>query len=307
MARKIIEQAKCSFDQEFQACVEKMEGFDWNVARGIWVNGYAAGVRDRTKEFCAEFTETRDAEVKRGSRRVRDTIGKYHFSPKPHPDWPLNEHYARLSDCAERDIKAILESVAEKAAKRAAKVTARADIRRELGIGLIAAVRRETDRLIEAARYPRKSAEEKATEIQDHRKKKRRAVDDLNRELRELRRELTLAKEVVRAVAGREIEQTTYPEAPEPMCQVTERGDGLPEESGVYFVFSEDIIVYVGKSEKLRSRAKLSHEHIRRGEWLSWLVMPIAEMFFAELFYIWVYQPMRNGGKENPYYSGPPE
>lgn len=66
-----------------------------------------------------------------------------------------------------------------------------------------------------------------------------------------------------------------------------------PSKPGIYFVWSEGTVVYVGKSRSLKRRLG-SHEKIQEGDKVSWLLMPLKEIHFAELFYIWKYRPVRN-------------
>lgn len=69
----------------------------------------------------------------------------------------------------------------------------------------------------------------------------------------------------------------------------------LPDRPGIYFVWSGDRVVYVGQSIKLSSRCHLKrHDKIKDEDWISWLEMPAADLYFAECFYIGILQPERN-------------
>ena len=85
--------------------------------------------------------------------------------------------------------------------------------------------------------------------------------------------------------------------APKPAVPVTKYGDGLPRESGIYFVWSRASIVYVGQSIRLRDRCKIGHENIAEGEMLSWLLIDRKELDFAESYFIGVHMPPRNFGR----------
>jgi hypothetical protein len=93
-----------------------------------------------------------------------------------------------------------------------------------------------------------------------------------------------------------------------PMCDVHEMpvvpADGLPitnnralpQESGVYFVWVGEVVVYVGESVNLSQRVVLSHPKVNAmaGEWASWVRCPYSDNFWWESFYIWLCRPERN-------------
>lgn len=66
--------------------------------------------------------------------------------------------------------------------------------------------------------------------------------------------------------------------------------------SGVYFVWNNDKIQYVGKSVKLsgRLRAK-SHHKLSLGDMVSWIEFGLDDLDYAEMFYIGTCRPPRNG------------
>ena len=101
----------------------------------------------------------------------------------------------------------------------------------------------------------------------------------------------------------------SYPPIPPPQVQLTEDGAGIPNDSGVYFVYdpSGSRIEYVGQSVNLNSRVRPSHTQIEEGEWIGWVVFDEDMLNFAEAYYIGVCRPPRNfgmrgtnGRKQNP-------
>lgn len=88
-----------------------------------------------------------------------------------------------------------------------------------------------------------------------------------------------------------------YPPSPRAMVPATATGDGLPKVSGVYFVWSGDLLVYIGQSGNIAARARLKvHRNIREGDWLSWLPFQPQELNWAECFYIGIHRPILNFG-----------
>lgn len=79
----------------------------------------------------------------------------------------------------------------------------------------------------------------------------------------------------------------------------------LPEASGVYFIWRDDVVQYVGQSINLSGRVKASHEHVLPGESATYVLLPREELNFAESFYIGVCRPPRNFGLRRGYTSPP--
>jgi hypothetical protein len=73
----------------------------------------------------------------------------------------------------------------------------------------------------------------------------------------------------------------------------------LPEASGVYFVWVEDAVVYVGKSTNLSKRCTMRHDNIYAGDHLSWLLVPPEELNGVEREFIRLCGPVRNNGGGN--------
>lgn len=87
-----------------------------------------------------------------------------------------------------------------------------------------------------------------------------------------------------------------YPSPPPPTVDPSVNGGGVPEVPGIYFVWSAQRIRYVGQSVKLNRRCQLSHDKICRSDRLSFLLMPVEILDYAESFYIGTLFPDRNFG-----------
>lgn len=124
-------------------------------------------------------------------------------------------------------------------------------------------------------------------------------VDEKNRQLARKvgseRLRLQLQLESVQAI---ESNKTGYPIVPKTTRIADRKGTGLPKRPGVYFVWNNGIVVYVGLSECLKNRAVLGrHENIFDGDELSWLEWPSPDLKYAESYYIGICRPQRNFGK----------
>jgi hypothetical protein len=118
--------------------------------------------------------------------------------------------------------------------------------------------------------------------------------DALAQECRELRAELFMLVQSKRAtsVGG------GYPPIPPPYLEPTKNGGNLPNEPGIYFVWSDSRIEYVGQAKVLSRRVTLQHDNIREADVISYLRFPVESLDFAECYYIGIAWPRRNfGGK----------
>lgn len=79
----------------------------------------------------------------------------------------------------------------------------------------------------------------------------------------------------------------------------------IPYGSGIYFAFSNNKVVYVGKSRNLASRIKPGHKKLKKSDDIAWLKYPVRLLDFAESYYIGICKPERNFGdnKEIEYDS----
>lgn len=65
--------------------------------------------------------------------------------------------------------------------------------------------------------------------------------------------------------------------------------------SGVYFLWANDCIQYVGRANCIGSRLSPSHHRAQPGHRVSVVSMSISDSWVAECFYIWKYRPALNG------------
>ncbi len=119
----------------------------------------------------------------------------------------------------------------------------------------------------------------------------------VNEYIKKKKLDLLLLSNKPSIVITKEILTTDYPKVPNERMPITGLGDGLPEKSGIYFIWGQNIdIVYVGQSINLNNRVRFNHENIKEGDWVSYLLIPISELNFAECYYIGICKPKRNFG-----------
>ena len=85
-----------------------------------------------------------------------------------------------------------------------------------------------------------------------------------------------------------------YPDIPDPMQPACLKPTDIPGSPGVYFVWRDERIIYVGRSINLRQRLTLYHEKIQPGDLVAWLEFCLTDLNFAECFYIGVARPPVN-------------
>ena len=127
-------------------------------------------------------------------------------------------------------------------------------------------------------------------QVQELKQIKRRECAGINKKLR-------IVKNKFKALEGLiDLYDVKYPLPPEPIIPATESGEGLPEISGVYFVWKDGIIVYIGQSVNISNRCNSrGHGKIFKGDQLSYLPFNKVELNHVEAFYIGVCRPVRNG------------
>jgi integrase len=125
----------------------------------------------------------------------------------------------------------------------------------------------------------------------------------LTEELKDARASLSEVQESVRVAKGTVAHiykaapfPEAYPVVPTDSVVATKDGNGLPNESGIYFVWSDEMVVYVGQSVNVSQRARFGHSCIRPGDHISWLPCPKDHLNWAESFYIGLCRPIRNFG-----------
>lgn len=150
-------------------------------------------------------------------------------------------------------------------------------------------LRDELTRLEGIKREWRKSVSD---ELKSARAKKNKAVRDVASLRQTLKQVSYCVSYYTRGIAT----QHGFPAVPKPFIEFDGNGSGLPQESGVYFAWCEGIVEYVGQSINLNSRCKESHHKLRKGDRLSFVLIPREELNFAESFYIGILKPRRNFG-----------
>lgn len=87
-----------------------------------------------------------------------------------------------------------------------------------------------------------------------------------------------------------------YPPAPNPMIQVAGDRANVTNNPGVYFLWRDGIVMYVGMSATSIRGRLTNHDRISKGDWVSWIVMVQSkiEIQYAESYYIGVYRPPLN-------------
>jgi hypothetical protein len=89
-----------------------------------------------------------------------------------------------------------------------------------------------------------------------------------------------------------------YPPVPEPLIKPHPYAHGIPEESGIYFIWSSGgELKYIGQSVNLSLRLRLgNHNKLRSDDLISFVLIPKELLLYAECFYIGVMKPTSNGG-----------
>lgn len=97
-------------------------------------------------------------------------------------------------------------------------------------------------------------------------------------------------------------ESIKYPNIPTPSifarCDIEEK---IPKESGVYFIWHGNDIVYVGQSVNLYNRLSSNHGNIKDDDMISFIRIDEHLLDFTEAFYIGICFPERNFGKSSRY------
>lgn len=88
-----------------------------------------------------------------------------------------------------------------------------------------------------------------------------------------------------------------YPDPPPGVIKPTAEGIGVPVASGIYFVWENGIVAYVGQSVNMNSRVRLNnHQAIYKSDLLSFVPFKKGELVWAECYYIGMMKPPRNRG-----------
>lgn len=95
-----------------------------------------------------------------------------------------------------------------------------------------------------------------------------------------------------------------YSPPPDPWIKASKIANDVPAIPGVYFFWSGEEIVYVGRSTNLFKRLKLgSHHRLTERHMISYIPITREKITWAECFYIGVCQPQLNFGKSATHYK----
>ncbi len=119
--------------------------------------------------------------------------------------------------------------------------------------------------------------------------------------LRKVRKRLKYLNQQIAAAEEQLATLRALPESffvPEtPKIIASARGTGLPDGSGIYFIWRNGAVVYVGKSACIQKRANLENHHILNpGDEISWKSCEVSELNFLECLYIGTIRPYLNFG-----------
>src|ERR1043166_5952878 len=89
-----------------------------------------------------------------------------------------------------------------------------------------------------------------------------------------------------------------YPTIPNPAVTFPIKGavKELPRQPGIYFVWEDDQLIYVGQTHHLYNRVRRDrYSWLKPGHHqISWVLVPAEELLSAESHYINIGQPSRN-------------
>lgn len=90
---------------------------------------------------------------------------------------------------------------------------------------------------------------------------------------------------------------------PPPMLPPHADGLGLPAESGIYFLWRDEVVDYVGRSINLGLRLRLGSHHVLSAQHrISYLLLPRHDLTWAECYYIGIMRPKQNFGRSATHY-----
>jgi hypothetical protein len=151
----------------------------------------------------------------------------------------------------------------------------------------------------------RKRIEQIEKECYDLQGKLKRSIGQLERQHRTLHAKVeskkielvNLEQRLFKKRAGEEF--SFWPKIPtENKMTILPQGENMPEASGIYFLWDQDFVAYVGQSVNLRGRVRSTHDKVPQisSPLVTFLEFPTEELTFAECFYIGVLKPLLNGG-----------
>ena len=229
------------------------------------------------------------------------------------PPQPLNlaELATSLPDAYEHRLKRLLVDVSNEVAKQTNLDRLGS---RKLTSALVAAIDERCELILEAAAI----SEAKVKAYRDAKQIRLKAEESAQQILLNARQKATALLKSERTIVAAELKssrqrlrwlkkeltntdsmcwQHHYPPVPQPMAQAGKLCEAVPMASGIYFVWSEGRVVYVGQSTNIFQRCgSVGHHAISFGEMISWIEQPVSRLNFAESFYIGITKPERNFG-----------
>lgn len=89
-----------------------------------------------------------------------------------------------------------------------------------------------------------------------------------------------------------------YADVPAPTITPHKEGQGLPAESGIYFLWLDGIVDYVGRATRLCDRLRLGMHHVLTpAHRIGYLLLERRELTWAECYYIGVTRAPQNFGR----------
>ena len=182
-----------------------------------------------------------------------------------------------------------------------------ARLRNYIEVEMRSAVVQECKRIVEAAKVKptiHKLLGEYSQAKKDFAAKLRKERKELRGEDKEIRQKIKRRKLVASRLRESILQMRTYrrgpdyPPVPKPDIYPSEDGKGIPETSGVYFLWKGEEVVYVGKSVNLNGRLRVGgHHRLEHCHRISFVETEYRILDWAECFYIGILQPYDNFGK----------
>lgn len=95
-----------------------------------------------------------------------------------------------------------------------------------------------------------------------------------------------------------------YPQIPKPTDTPTATGGNLPRASGIYFLWKNDCIEYVGQAKQLCERVRLGNHHILRDDhMISFVLIEHRLLTWSECYYIGICKPELNFGRSASHFN----
>lgn len=95
-----------------------------------------------------------------------------------------------------------------------------------------------------------------------------------------------------------------YPQIPKPTDSPTDAGGNLPRASGIYFIWKNDCIEYVGQAKRLCDRVRLGSHHILRDDhMISFVLIEQRLLTWSERYYIGICKPQLNFGRSASHFN----